>query len=76
MQQKQIQRQSDKDIAKAIGIYLVVTGHLLNEQAVLGHALIYMVHMPLFSGSADISCMGRCSGIRFQKMYGVKSERF
>lgn len=48
MQQKQIQRQSDKDIAKAIGIYLVVTGHLLNEQAVLGHALIYMVHMPLF----------------------------
>ena len=45
---QQIQRQSDKDIAKAIGIYLVVTGHLLNEQAVLGHALIYMVHMPLF----------------------------
>ena len=41
-------RQNGKDIAKAIGIYLVITGHLLSAQAQAGHALIYLVHMPLF----------------------------
>ncbi len=35
------------DIAKGIGIILVVTGHLLPVAAGL-HVLIYSFHMPLF----------------------------
>ena len=57
-QEENKNRQNGKDIAKAIGIYLVVMGHLLSAQAQAGHALIYLVHMPLFFGSVDIFCMG------------------
>ncbi len=44
---KQRYHYDEIDIAKGIGIFLVVIGHSINSDSVL-HTFIYMFHMPLF----------------------------
>ena len=43
-----MKRLADIDIAKGIGIILVVLGHLLSESGGVLHDWIYSFHMPLF----------------------------